>query len=342
MINEHKTCLVCKHEGPCVVRSGHGCAYLADGTKVVVCRDATTKGRAWLEVKPQTMVHADSVTSDSPGEPFNEWISKNRDELAKYPDQFVAIHPNEGVVVADANEERFSKCLLSMIPIVRHQLLTTHTSLYANAPDSSLAPPPPHDPMGLEMCPGITPPHDHDDPLTALKRCVEDIKANKDPDVTPEMLALAEDICNDPHAHLEDPQEWARRLAREIVDSGEREERAAGRHQASTWVKVQKRSEWGYDLYFYLEGEKERHLSGSGAPGTLKSAVVRWPDGFSDRLAISADSEWRRAYEQGPGSYAVQSPVLEIGVVLHGVATYLNLEHFEIDPDSLEWEKIDG
>jgi len=105
------------------------------------------------------------------------------------------------------------------------------------------------------------------------------------------------------------------------------------------WFKVEKRNDWQHDTYFYLDEGMERHLSGAGAPGTLKSVVVRWPDGLEDRLYVSASTEHRRAYEQGCGSYAVQSPVLEVGVILHGIEMQVNLSEFEIDPVSCEWDK---
>jgi len=105
------------------------------------------------------------------------------------------------------------------------------------------------------------------------------------------------------------------------------------------WVKVEKRNDWQHDTYFYLDEGKECHLSGSSAPGTLRSVSVRWPDGLEDRLNVSVTSELRRAYEQGLGSYAVQSPVLEVGVILHGIEININLSEFEIDPASCEWDK---
>lgn len=105
------------------------------------------------------------------------------------------------------------------------------------------------------------------------------------------------------------------------------------------WCKVQKRNEWQHDTYFYLDGEDERHLSGSRAPGVLKGVVVRWPDGLEDRLNVSVTSEWRHAYEQGPGSYAAQTPVLEAGIILHGIEVSVDLSEFDIDPTSCEWDK---
>lgn len=45
-----------RHESPCVLPlSSDTCVYLADGNKVVVCRDKGVKGAVWLEVKPQAI-----------------------------------------------------------------------------------------------------------------------------------------------------------------------------------------------------------------------------------------------------------------------------------------------
>ena len=53
--------LCSRHNEACVTRASDTCVYLADGTKVVVCRDNRTTGRAWLEVVPQNEVKATAV-----------------------------------------------------------------------------------------------------------------------------------------------------------------------------------------------------------------------------------------------------------------------------------------
>ena len=185
--------------------------------------------------------------------------------IARHPAGCVA-HSNDGTkVVLRRDQQTQGRAWLDV-----EKQATVHLD------EEALAPDPPRDPMGLEMCRGITPPQEDD--------------------------------------------QWKGKGARR-------------------WVKVQKRNDWQHDTYFYLDGDNERPLSGSGAPGVLRSVAVRWPDGLEDRLNVSVGTEHRRAYEQGPGSYAVESPVLEVGVILHGVEMSINLSEFEIDPASCEWDK---
>jgi len=230
---------------------------------------------------------------------LHEWVEIHREELARYPNQFVAIDPDEGVVISDPTDDGFSEKLMQLDAEKRRHLLTTHTSLYGYAavcktcganpaeelsiehdpiaewmtshPDEvarcagkhiavhpergivasgetfaevheqvktlgwlssevafdvvGLAPDPPRDPFGLEMCRGITPPQE-DDPLADLKRCIEDIKAGKEPEASPELLALAEEACAHP-AKLDTPEEvgaWAKRLASDLVEAGIRDD----------------------------------------------------------------------------------------------------------------------
>lgn len=49
------------HRDGCMTRGTKGCVYLADGTKVVLCRDPKAKGRVWLERRPQAVLRAQGV-----------------------------------------------------------------------------------------------------------------------------------------------------------------------------------------------------------------------------------------------------------------------------------------
>lgn len=46
-----------RHPSPCVGHKTGTCVWLRDGTKVVLKRHEDTKGRAWLEVEKQAVVH---------------------------------------------------------------------------------------------------------------------------------------------------------------------------------------------------------------------------------------------------------------------------------------------
>lgn len=71
---------------------------------------------------------------------YKRWIREHMDELAKYPDCFVAIDPSkgdQGLILHASDEEEFSDRLLEIYasdPGSRQRLLLTHTSVYMDAP----------------------------------------------------------------------------------------------------------------------------------------------------------------------------------------------------------------
>jgi hypothetical protein len=66
-------------------------------------------------------------------DPHGRWIEEHLDVLAKYPDQYVAIDPEQGVVVQDANEREFRQKLRELDQrdaVLRARLLVAHTSMF--------------------------------------------------------------------------------------------------------------------------------------------------------------------------------------------------------------------
>lgn len=67
-------------------------------------------------------------------DPYEIWIEQHREELTRYRDCYVAIHPKKGLVLHDPDEDEFYRKLRELHDR-DHQalesLLTTHMSLYA-------------------------------------------------------------------------------------------------------------------------------------------------------------------------------------------------------------------
>ena len=71
---DHKP--IARHPAGCVAHSNPACAWLRDGTKVVLCRESETKGRAWLEVDKQATVH---LAEQKPAQKTTDELLENRD-----------------------------------------------------------------------------------------------------------------------------------------------------------------------------------------------------------------------------------------------------------------------
>jgi hypothetical protein len=85
--------------------------------------------RASRDERPLLAVTEPKLTAD----PYHQWIEKNLDELARFPDQFVAIDAKRGLVLHSADEDDFERQLGELYerePDARERLLVTHTSLY--------------------------------------------------------------------------------------------------------------------------------------------------------------------------------------------------------------------
>lgn len=66
-------------------------------------------------------------------DPYMQWIHEHREELRKYPDHYVAIDPEQGIVLAEKEGEIFSQRLKELIDregIPGDKYLRTHTSTY--------------------------------------------------------------------------------------------------------------------------------------------------------------------------------------------------------------------
>ena len=128
---------IARHPAGCVAHSNEVGAWLRDGTKVVLQRDSQTMGRAWLEVEKQATVHlAEEKT-----------VPMTTDELLKNSGLLEALK-DLGPRLGDA--EQAARVARELGVPLREP---------APRSETTLAPDPPHDPMGLEMCRGITPPH---------------------------------------------------------------------------------------------------------------------------------------------------------------------------------------
>lgn len=63
-------------------------------------------------------------------DPFRRWIESNLDYLLQYEGEFIAIHPEKGVVFHHKEDEVFGKWLESLPQEEADQLLPTHADKY--------------------------------------------------------------------------------------------------------------------------------------------------------------------------------------------------------------------
>lgn len=81
---------------------------------------------------------ASPVLLELQSDEYERWIAEHRDELAKYPDCFVAIdleRGRQGVVLHSADEARFADELVEFQtkdPATSDRLIITHTSMYVS------------------------------------------------------------------------------------------------------------------------------------------------------------------------------------------------------------------
>jgi len=64
------------------------------------------------------------------GDPYLDWCENNLDELRKYPDSFVAIDPQIGIVHHDSDSDSFAAWGRGLSKADKARLMLTHTSMY--------------------------------------------------------------------------------------------------------------------------------------------------------------------------------------------------------------------
>jgi len=83
-----------------------------------------------LEQEVHRLSHGrvDDEVEDSPTARFGAWVERNRDALARYPDQYVAVSLETGVVAASESQDALDGRLGALAPEVRRKLFLAHTS----------------------------------------------------------------------------------------------------------------------------------------------------------------------------------------------------------------------
>lgn len=87
---------------------------------------ARAVGADWLADEPTESEPADALVRDR----HLDWCDKNRDELRKYPNSWVAIDPEVGIVYHSADGDAFAAWECALPAADRARLMVTHTRLY--------------------------------------------------------------------------------------------------------------------------------------------------------------------------------------------------------------------
>lgn len=64
-------------------------------------------------------------------DPFFDWCETHSQELARYPDSYVAISLEDGVVVSAKTDKEFAEKLRNIDPVRKKSLFRTHTSRWS-------------------------------------------------------------------------------------------------------------------------------------------------------------------------------------------------------------------
>lgn len=72
----------------------------------------------------------DFDVEEAPVDPHARWIEQNLEELRRYPDMFVALDPERGILVHAAEQSEFAEKLKSLTPEENERVMLFHTSMY--------------------------------------------------------------------------------------------------------------------------------------------------------------------------------------------------------------------
>lgn len=72
----------------------------------------------------------DFDAEEVPVDPHKRWIERNLDELRKYPDMFVALDPDRGILVHASEQREFAAKLDALTPEENERVMLFHTSMY--------------------------------------------------------------------------------------------------------------------------------------------------------------------------------------------------------------------
>jgi hypothetical protein len=79
------------------------------------------------------LVTHDVDPQEIPVDPHTRWIEDNLDELRKYPDAFVALDPDRGILAHATENGEFAAKLEALTPEERERVTLFHTSMYLRA-----------------------------------------------------------------------------------------------------------------------------------------------------------------------------------------------------------------
>ena len=88
-----------------------------------------------LKYEAQVVALSAQLSSSSDEElvplgPHERWIEAHADELRKYPDEWVLLDPEQGIVFHTADQAEFGRYLERFGPEDRARLMPFHTSMY--------------------------------------------------------------------------------------------------------------------------------------------------------------------------------------------------------------------
>jgi hypothetical protein len=66
-------------------------------------------------------------------DPYDAWLEANLEEIAKYPDCFLAVDPKQGIILSSSDEWEFARLLGEIYerePKRRGRTMTFHASLF--------------------------------------------------------------------------------------------------------------------------------------------------------------------------------------------------------------------
>jgi hypothetical protein len=81
---------------------------------------------------PEPLADEDAVIHQY-SDPYDRWLEENLDEIAKYPDCFLAVDPKQGIILHEADEWEFGRMLSEIFerePKRCGRTMTFHASLF--------------------------------------------------------------------------------------------------------------------------------------------------------------------------------------------------------------------
>ncbi len=113
---------------PVTESSGEPAGTLAEDPKIAALEARVRK----LEGLLGQILAAQALPDESEAQvqPHVAWIEKNRDVLRAYPDSFVALDPDEGIVVHSTDGDEFAAKLAELPAEQQDRVVLFHSSMY--------------------------------------------------------------------------------------------------------------------------------------------------------------------------------------------------------------------